>query len=137
MAGTIPSTVVGVGGGADAQTAAVQDQLKEYNYYYRQKEYNVAGICGIPSVDDFTGVPEIGGVFDEPHSAADQSDQPHQCVRFGEPGRFDEPVGDSRGSGDEDEQGGGAGVGEGGICGEHVLLAGGCGEVGTSEDADG
>ena len=70
MAGTIPSTVVGVGGGADAQTTAVQDQLKEYNYYYRQKEYNVAGICGIPSVDDFTGVPEIGGVFDETHSEA-------------------------------------------------------------------
>lgn len=39
------SEVTGTQGDTQTQSVSVQDQLKEYNYYYRQKEYNVVGFA--------------------------------------------------------------------------------------------
>ena len=87
------------------------------------------GFSGVPILGQVFGLPEIGGVSDEPGASADQSDQPHERLRDRKHECFRQPAGDSRGSADGDEQGGGAGAVEGGAGDQHVLPSRGDREV--------
>lgn len=63
---------------------AVKDSLKEANYYYRQKEANVGGICGMTQIDRNAGISTNGRVLNEPNSSIIQSNESDECFGFRE-----------------------------------------------------
>lgn len=75
---------VGIGKETHWKVDAVKDSLKEANYYYRQKEANVGGICGMTQIDRNAGISTNGRVLNEPNSSIIQSNESDECFGFRE-----------------------------------------------------